>query len=109
MPPAFRREIYRELGIFTPNLAAEEAGLRWAQHYEFKPPDGAAIRRPDEVREVKSKASPVVASKPGCRPISARVPLTEIHQGDFSACYTLKIMLPAIGGVAVYSYTESDR
>ncbi|MGK3306276.1 hypothetical protein ACSLOI_28520, partial [Escherichia coli] len=32
----FRREIYRELGIsLYSNEAAEEAGLRWAQHYEF--------------------------------------------------------------------------
>jgi two-component system osmolarity sensor histidine kinase EnvZ len=36
VPPAFRREIYRELGIsLYSNEAAEDAGLRWAQHYEF--------------------------------------------------------------------------
>ncbi len=35
VPPAFRRQIYRELGDLTPTKAAEEAGLRWAQHYEF--------------------------------------------------------------------------
>jgi len=34
VPPAFRREIYRELGIsLYSNEAAEDAGLRWAQHY----------------------------------------------------------------------------
>lgn len=36
VPPAFRREIYRELGIsLYTNSAAEENGLRWAQHYQF--------------------------------------------------------------------------
>jgi hypothetical protein len=36
VPPAFRREIYRELGIsLYTNSAAEESGLRWAQHYQF--------------------------------------------------------------------------
>lgn len=36
VPFAFCWEIYRELGIFFYfNEAAEEAGLRWAQHYEF--------------------------------------------------------------------------
>lgn len=36
VPPASRREIYRELciSLYT-NPAAEESGLRWAQHYEF--------------------------------------------------------------------------
>ena len=35
VPPAFRREIYRELGIsLYSNEAAEDAGLRWAQHYK---------------------------------------------------------------------------
>ncbi len=36
VPPAFRREIYRALGIsLYTNEAAEEAGLRCALHYEF--------------------------------------------------------------------------
>lgn len=36
VPPAFRRDIYRELGIsLYTNSAAEENGLRWAQHYHF--------------------------------------------------------------------------
>ncbi|MDU3068131.1 MAG: two-component system sensor histidine kinase EnvZ [Escherichia coli] len=79
VPPAFRREIYRELGIsLYSNEAAEEAGLRWAQHYEFLSHQMANIW--------------------------VRVPLTEIHQGDFSPLfrYTLAIMLLAIGGAWLF-------
>ncbi len=46
----FAGEIYRELGIsLHTNEAAEEAGSRWAQHYEFLSQigDGAAISGPD--------------------------------------------------------------
>lgn len=102
VPPAFRREIYRELGIsLYSNEAAEEAGLRWAQHYEFLSHQMAQqLGGPTEVRVEVNKSSPVVWLKTRLSPnIWVRVPLTEIHQGDFSPLfrYTLAIMLLAIG------------
>ena len=62
VPPAFRREIYRELGIsLYSNEAAEEAGLRWAQHYEFLSHQMAQqLGGPTEVRVEVNKSSPVV-------------------------------------------------
>ena len=57
VPPAFRREIYRELGIsLYSDEAAEDAGLRWAQHYEFLSQQMAQqLGGPTEVRvEVNS-------------------------------------------------------
>ena len=100
VPPAFRREIYRELGIsLYSNEAAEEAGLRWAQHYEFLSHQMAQqLGGPTEVRVEVNKSSPVVWLKTWLSPnIWVRVPLTEIHQGDFSPLfrYTLAIMLLA--------------
>ena len=107
VPPAFRREIYRELGIsLYSNEAAEEAGLRWAQHYEFLSHQMAQqLGGPTEVRVEVNKSSPVVWLKTWLSPnIWVRVPLTEIlsavplYAGDY-----------AIGdrrGVAVYSYPE---
>lgn len=111
VPPAFRREIYRELGIsLYSNEAAEDAGLRWAQHYEFLSQQMAhQLGGPTEVRVEVNKSSPVVWLKTRLSPnIWVRVPLTEIHQGDFSPLfrYTTAIMLLAIGGAAVYSYSE---
>ncbi len=62
VPPAFRREIYRELGIsLYSNEAAEDAGLRWAQHYEFLSQQMAhQLGGPTEVRVEVNKSSPVV-------------------------------------------------
>lgn len=107
VPPAFRREIYRELGIsLYSNEAAEEAGLRWAQHYEFLSHQMAQqLGGPTEVRVEVNKSSPVVWLKTRLSPnIWVRVPLTEIHQGDFSPLfrYTLAIMLLAIGGAWLF-------
>lgn len=107
VPPAFRREIYRELGIsLYSNEAAEEAGLRWAQHYEFLSHQMAQqLGGPTEVRVEVNKSSPVVWLKTWLSPnIWVRVPLTEIHQGDFSPLfrYTLAIMLLAIGGAWLF-------
>ena len=107
VPPAFRREIYRELGIsLYSDEAAEEAGLRWAQHYEFLSQQMAQqLGGPTEVRVEVNKSSPVVWLKTWLSPnIWVRVPLTEIHQGDFSPLfrYTLAIMLLAIGGAWLF-------
>ncbi len=114
VPPAFRREIYRELGIsLYSNEAAEEAGLRWAQHYEFLSHQMAQqLGGPTEVRVEVNKSSPVVWLKTWLSPnIWVRVPLTEIHQGDFSPLfrYTLAIMLLAIGGRGCLSVSRTDR
>ncbi len=112
VPPAFRREIYRELGIsLYSNEAAEEAGLRWAQHYEFLSHQMAQqLGGPTEVRVEVNKSSPVVWLKTWLSPnIWVRVPLTEIHQGDFLSVIPLYAGDNAVGdrrGVAVYSYSE---
>lgn len=111
VPPAFRREIYRELGIsLYSNEAAEEAGLRWAQHYEFKPSDGAATGRSDgSSRRGQQKfacrlaENLVVAQYLGTRAANRNssgrfLPAVPLYVGDY-----------AIGdrrGVAVYSYPE---
>ncbi|AJI96699.1 HAMP domain protein [Yersinia ruckeri] len=107
VPPAFRREIYRELGIsLYTNAAAEESGLRWAQHYKFLSDQMAQqLGGPTDVRVEVSKNSPVVWLKTWLSPdIWVRVPLTEIHQGDFSPLfrYTLAIMLLAVGGAWLF-------
>lgn len=107
VPPAFRREIYRELGIsLYTNESAEESGLRWAQHYEFLSNQMAQqLGGPTEVRIEMTKSSPVVWLKTWLSPdIWVRVPLTEIHQGDFSPLfrYTLAIMLLAIVGAWLF-------
>ncbi|STL77882.1 osmolarity sensor protein EnvZ [Escherichia coli] len=114
VPPAFRREIYRELGIsLYSNEAAEEAGLRWAQHYEFLSHQMAQqLGGPTEVRVEVNKSSPVVWLKTWLSPnIWVRVPLTEIHQGDFSPLfrYTLAIMLLAIAGRGCLFVSRTDR
>lgn len=107
VPPAFRREIYRELGIsLYTNTAAEESGLRWAQHYKFLSQQMAQqLGGPTDVRVEVSKNTPVVWLKTCLSPdIWVRVPLTEIHQGDFSPLfrYTLAIMLLVIGGAWLF-------
>lgn len=109
VPPAFRREIYRELelgiSLYT-NAAAEESGLRWAQHYKFLSDQMAQqLGGPTDVRVEVNKNSPVVWLKTWLSPdIWVRVPLTEIHQGDFSPLfrYTLAIMLLAVGGAWLF-------
>ncbi|MEA9390906.1 two-component system sensor histidine kinase EnvZ [Acerihabitans sp. TG2] len=107
VPPAFRREIYRELGIsLYTNAAAEDRGLRWAQHYQFLSQQMAQqLGGPTDVRVEVTKNSPVVWLKTWLSPdIWVRIPLTEIHQGDFSPLfrYTLAIMLLAIGGAWLF-------
>ncbi|VDZ91012.1 Osmolarity sensory histidine kinase EnvZ [Lelliottia amnigena] len=112
VPPAFRREIYRELGIsLYSNEAAEDAGLRWAQHYEFLSQQMAQqLGGPTEVRVEVNKSSPVVWLKTWLSPnIWVRVPLTEIHQGDFLTALPLHAGDYADGDrrrVAVYPNTK---
>lgn len=107
VPPAFRREIYRELGIslYSENAAAER-GLRWAQHYEFLSKQmGQQLGGPTDVRVEIRKHTPVLWLKTWLSPdIWVRVPLTEIRQGDFSPLfrYTLAIMLLVIGGAWLF-------
>ncbi|XNM57694.1 hypothetical protein ACLK1S_21090 [Escherichia coli] len=58
------------------------------------------------------KSSPVVWLKTLLSPnIWVRVPLTQIHQGDFSPLfrYTLAIMLLAIGGAWLFIVSRTDR
>ncbi|MFH4325108.1 hypothetical protein WAJ71_21435, partial [Acinetobacter baumannii] len=76
------------------------------QHYEFLSQQMAhQLGGPTEVRVEVNKSSPVVWLKTWLSPnIWVRVPLTEIHQGDFSPLfrYTLAIMLLAIGGAGLF-------
>ena len=112
MPPAFRREIYRELGIsLYSNEAAEEAGLRWAQHYEFLSHQMAQqLGGPTEVRvEVNKKFACRLAENWLSPNIWVRVPLTGNSSGRFLSAVPLYAGDYAIGdrrGVAVYSYPE---
>ncbi|WP_127957698.1 two-component system sensor histidine kinase EnvZ [Serratia microhaemolytica] len=107
VPAAFRREIYRELGIsLYTDAAAQKSGLRWAQHYHFLSEQmEQQLGGPTDVRIEVTKNYPVVWLKTWLQPdIWVRVPLTEIHQGDFSPLfrYTLAIMLLAIGGAWLF-------
>ncbi|WP_342221511.1 two-component system sensor histidine kinase EnvZ [Candidatus Fukatsuia endosymbiont of Tuberolachnus salignus] len=107
VPEAFRREIYRELGIsLYTNAAAEENGLRWARYYKFLSEQMAQqLGGPTDVRVEVNQDSPVVWLKTWLSPdIWVRVPLTEIHQGDFSPLfrYTLAIVLLAVGGAWLF-------
>ncbi len=107
IPPAFRREIYRELGISLHNNAmAHERGLRCAQPYPFLSQQMAQqLGGPTEVRLEVSNSTPIVWLKTWLSPdIWVRVPLTEIDQGDFSPLfrYTLAIMLLAITGAWLF-------
>lgn len=48
VPPAFRREIYRELGISLHQRSRRRGRVALGATLRIlKPPDGAAIRRPD--------------------------------------------------------------
>lgn len=107
VPSEFRREIYRELGIsLYTEAAAQKSGLRWAQHYQFLSQQMAQqLGGETDVRIEVTKNYPVVWLKTWLQPdIWVRVPLTEIHQGDFSPLfrYTLAIMLLAIGGAWLF-------
>lgn len=107
VPLAFRREIYRELGISIYSMeAAEQAGLRWAQEYKFLSHQmEQQLGVPTEVRLEINNSTPVVWLKTALSPnVWVRVPLTEIHQDDFSPLfrYTLAIMLLGIGGAWLF-------
>ncbi|VFS31419.1 two-component sensor kinase EnvZ [Salmonella enterica subsp. enterica serovar Typhimurium] len=113
VPPAFRREIYRELGIsLYTNEAAEEAGLRWAQHYEFLSHQMAQqLGGPTEVRVEVNKSSPVVWLKTWAvaQYLGARAADRD-SSGRFFSAFPLHAGDHAPGDrrrVAVYSYTES--
>lgn len=112
VPADFRREVYRELGIsLYTNIAAEENGLRWAQYYQFLSDQMTQqLRGPTEVRIELDKNSPVVWLKTWLAPdIWIRVPLTEIHQSNFSPLfrYTLVIILLAVGGAWLFIHLQN--
>lgn len=112
VPPAFRREIYRELGIsLYSNEAAEEAGLRWAQHYEFLSHQMAQqLGGPTEVRVEVNKSSCgglaenlAVAQYLGARaadgnPSGRFLPAVPLYAGDYAAGDRRRMV--------VYSYPE---
>lgn len=111
VPPAFRREIYRELGIsLYSNEAAEEAGLRWAQHYEFLSHQMAQqLGGPTEVRVEVNKSSPVVWLKTAVAQYLGTRAADRNSSGRFLSAVPLYAGDYAIGdrrGVAVYSYPE---
>lgn len=104
VPPAFRGQIYRELGIsLYTNAAAEGNSLRWAQYYHILSQQMAhQLGGPTDVRLEVDKNSPVEWLKTWLEPdIWVRVPLTEIHQGDFPSFFhyiLLAIILLVVGG-----------
>lgn len=111
VPPAFRREIYRELGIsLYSNEAAEEAGLRWAQHYEFLSHQMAQqLGGPTEVRVEVNKSSPVVWLKTAVAQYLGARAADRNSSGRFFSAVPLYAGDYAIGdrrGVVVYSYPE---
>lgn len=111
VPPAFRREIYRELGIsLYSNEAAEEAGLRWAQHYEFLSHQMAQqLGGPTEVRVEVNKSSPVVWLKTAVTQYLGARSVNGNSSGRFLPAVSLYAGHHVAGdrrGVAVYSYTK---
>lgn len=112
VPPAFRREIYRELGIsLYTNEAAEEAGLRWAQHYEFLSHQMAQqLGGPTEVRvEVNKKLARRVAQNLAVAQYLGARAADRDSSGRFFSAFPLHAGDHAPGDrrrVAVYSYTE---
>lgn len=107
IPPQFRQEMYRELGIsLHTDASAEETGLRWAQSYDFLSKQmEQQLGGPTEVRIQVGNHSPVVWLKTSLSPdIWVRVPLTEIRQGEFAPLfrYTLAIILMVIGGAWLF-------
>ena len=105
VPPAFRREIYRELGISLHQLGGggERPALGAALPVP-QPADGAAARRADRCAGGGEQELPGGVAENLAAARYLRVPLTEIHQGDFSPLfrYTLAIMLLAIGGAWLF-------
>ncbi len=97
VPPAFRRRSTVSWGISLQRGCRRGRSRLGAQHYEFLSHQMAQqLGGPTEVRVEVNKVSPVVWLKTWLSPnIWVRVPLTEIHQGDFSPLfrYTLAIML----------------
>jgi len=68
------------------------------------------LRGPTEVRIELDKNSPVVWLKTWLAPdIWVRVPLTEIHQSNFSPLfrYTLVIILLAVGGAWLFIHLQN--
>lgn len=63
------------------------AGLRWAQHYSLKPADGAPAAGRPKCGLRSTKLAGGVAEDWLSPNIWVRVPLTEIHQGDFSPLF----------------------
>ncbi|MXP66932.1 two-component system sensor histidine kinase EnvZ [Pantoea sp. Nvir] len=107
IPPAFRGNIYRELGIsLYTNAAAEESGLLWAKHHKFLSEQmERQLRGFTDARIQVNKNLPVVWLKTWMSPdIWVRVPLSEISQRDFFPLfrYTLSIMLLAIGSAWLF-------
>lgn len=98
IPYSFRLKIYEKLGIslYTDDAAVKQ-GLLWAQHYKFLSDAMAKhLNGPTDLRIEMSDHFPVIWVKTWLSPnIWVRMPLTEIHDGDFSPLfyYTFIIML----------------
>lgn len=107
IPLAFRSELHRELDIslFT-KAAAIENGLSDAQYYPYLSDRMASqFDGPTEVRVVVNDRAPVVWINTWLSPdIWVRVPLTELHRGDFAPLfrYILAIMLLTVMGAWLF-------
>ena len=113
VPPAFRREIYRELGISLHQLGGggERPALGAALPVP-QPADGAAARRADRCAGGGEQELPggVAENPAAARYLGART-ADGNPRGDFSPLfrYTLAIMLLAIGGAGCLSAFKTAR
>lgn len=107
IPMAFRTRMHRELGIsLYTESAALENGLKRAQYNPYLSSRmSQQFDGPTEVRVVVGSTSPVVWLNTWLSPnIWVKVPLTEIHQGDFLPLfrYMLAIIILTVIGAWLF-------
>lgn len=107
VPPAFRRQIHKELGIsLYHNNDAAGHGLNWSVRYEFLSQQMARqLGGPTEVRIQMGQDYPVIWLNTSLAPdLWVRMPLTEIRQENFIPLfrYVLAVMLVMIGGAWLF-------
>lgn len=107
IPLAFRSEMHKELGISLYTKASAEAnGLLRAEYNPYLSEKMAQqFEGPTEVRVIVGKNASVVWLNTWLSPdIWVRVPLTEIHSGDFAPLfrYTLAIIVLSVLGAWLF-------
>lgn len=107
IPLAFRKEMHKELGIsLYTKASAEENGLLLAEFSPYLSDKMAQqFEGPTEVRVIVDKNASVVWLNTWLSPdIWVRVPLTEIHSGDFAPLfrYILAIVIFSVLGAWLF-------